>query len=73
MSRQWLKRRPGRHRGDTVQSVQHRWLDCCQSIEAHRFDCGDVPQEQRGAGPFGPVAATTLRQMVDVALAELEP
>lgn len=45
-------------------SVQQWWLVCCQSIEEHRFDCGAVPEDKRGAGPFGPVKPTTPRQLV---------
>lgn len=62
----WEKRRPGRHRGDTILSVQRRWHACCASTDGHRFDCPDVPPEQRGLGPFGPLAPATPRQLVDL-------
>ena len=34
---------------------QRLWRVCCQAIDEHRFDCGEVARDQRGAGPFGPV------------------
>lgn len=36
---------------------QRLWRVCCQSIDEHRFDCGAVEPEKRGAGPLGPVGA----------------
>lgn len=31
------------------------FLECCQAIAEHRFDCRVSTREQRGAGPFGPL------------------
>lgn len=57
--------RPGRHRGDTTTSVQRRYLECCQSLEEHRFDCDAVEPEKRGAGPVLPVRPMSPSQLVD--------
>jgi len=59
------KHRPGRHRNDTTASVQRRYLECCQSLEEHRFDCPEVEPEKRGVGPVLPVRPTSPRQLVD--------
>jgi hypothetical protein len=58
------KRRPGRHRGDTVSSIQGRWHVCCASLDKRRFDCVEAPAEQRGDGPFLPVRPPTPAQLV---------
>jgi hypothetical protein len=59
------KHRPIRHRGDMTASVQRRYLECCQSLAEHRFDCRAVPADKRGAGPVLPVKPTSPRQLVD--------
>jgi hypothetical protein len=40
------------------------WRECCQSSDDHRFDCREAPRHKRGAGPFGPVAPATPRELV---------
>ena len=48
----------------TAPARQARWRECCQSIDEHRFDCGEAPREQRGEGPFGPVSAPSASEAI---------
>lgn len=49
----------------TMPLRQEGWHSCCASLDGHRFDCREARPEQRGLGPFGPVARATPRQLVD--------